>query len=199
VYKVVTSQTHALTDVLPPGSIYRINTGNPLPAGTDTVIMVEDTRLISTTKDPEGIKDGEEDEVETLAQVPAGENVRVPGSDVRRGDLVLQKGERIRSSGGEIGTLAFVGRKEVYSVALLVECQAISVNLPFQVEVYRKPVVAILSTGNELVDLQSPHIHSNDDDWGGIFDTNRPSLQALLEGDGYKVADLGIVPDELSL
>jgi gephyrin len=119
VYKVVTSQTHAVTAVLPAGLIYRINTGNPLPAGTDTVIMVEDTRLISTMKDSDGIKDGEEDEVETLAQVPVGENVRAPGSDVRQGDLVLQKGERIRSSGGEIGTLAFVGRKEVYSSALL--------------------------------------------------------------------------------
>lgn len=64
---------------------------------------------------------------------------------------------------------------------------------------YKKPVVAILSTGNELVDLQSPHIHSSNGDWGGIFDTNRPSLQALLEGDGYEVVDLGIIPDELSL
>ena len=59
-------------------------------------------------------------------------------------------------------------------------------------------MVAILSTGNEIVDLQSPHIPSNGD-WGGIFDTNRPSLQALLEGDGYKVVDLGIVPDKLGL
>jgi gephyrin len=65
--------------------------------------------------------------------------------------------------------------------------------------VYKKPVVAILSTGNELVDLQSPHIHQYGDGWGGIFDTNRPSLQALLEGKGYKVVDLGITPDELSL
>jgi gephyrin len=119
VYKVLTSQTRALTDVLPPGSIYRINTGGPLPAGTDAVIMVEDTRLVSTIKDPDGMMDGEENEVETLAQVPVGENVRASGSDVRQGDLVLQKDERIRSSGGEIGTLAFVGRKEVHLFALL--------------------------------------------------------------------------------
>ena len=113
VYKVLTSQTHLLPEILPPGSIYRINTGNPLPAGTDTVIMVEDTRLVSTIKDPDSVFDGEENEVETLAQIPPGENVRAPGSDVRKGDLVLQKREIIHSSGGEIGTLAFVGRKEV--------------------------------------------------------------------------------------
>ena len=114
VYKVVTSKAHSLTDPLPPASIYRINTGNPLPAGTDAVIMVEDTCLISTMKDPESNEDGEENEVEILTQVPVGENVRAPGSDIRQGDLALPKGDRIRSSGGEIGTLAFVGRKEVH-------------------------------------------------------------------------------------
>lgn len=63
---------------------------------------------------------------------------------------------------------------------------------------YRKPVVALLSTGNEIVDLQSPNPHSGDG-WGGIFDTNRPSLQAAIEGMGYKTIDLGVVPDEFSL
>ena len=76
--------------------------------------MVEDTKLISTHRNADG-EDGEEDEVETLAQVPAGENVRAPGSDVRKGDLALRRGEVITSVGGEIGTLAFVGRKEASS------------------------------------------------------------------------------------
>ncbi len=62
---------------------------------------------------------------------------------------------------------------------------------------YKKPVVAILSTGNEIVDIQNPAPLSGND-WGGIFDTNRPSLQAALEGLGYEVIDLGIVPDKLS-
>lgn len=63
---------------------------------------------------------------------------------------------------------------------------------------YRKPIVALLSTGNEIIDLQVPKSNSGDG-WGGIFDTNRPSLQAALEGMGYEVLDLGVVPDELSL
>ncbi|KIM76426.1 hypothetical protein PILCRDRAFT_826433 [Piloderma croceum F 1598] len=176
VYKVVTSQNHILSTPLAKDSIYRINTGGPLPTGANTVIMVEDTRLISTYKDADG-SDGEEKEVETLVQIPVGENVREPGSDVKTGDLVLQKGEVITSIGGEIGTLAFVGRKKV--------------------EVYRKPIVALMSTGNEIVDLQSSRPHSGDG-WGGIFDTNRPSLQAALEGMGYGVVDLGVVPDDIS-
>jgi len=112
VYQVVTSQTHSLSSVLPQGYIYRINTGGPLPLGTDAVIMVEDTKLITTVKATSG-EDVEEKEVETLAQMAVAENVRAPGSDVRKGDLVAQKGEIIRSAGGELGTLAFVGRKEV--------------------------------------------------------------------------------------
>jgi gephyrin len=78
--------------------------------------MVEDTRLSATFKDGEG-HDIDEKEVETLVQVPAGENVRAPGSDVKQGDLILCRGDIIRSAGGEIGTLAFVGRKEVSLVS----------------------------------------------------------------------------------
>ncbi|KAH6912474.1 molybdenum cofactor biosynthesis protein [Coprinopsis sp. MPI-PUGE-AT-0042] len=165
VYKVVTSSTHKLSDVVPEGTIYRINTGGPLPAGTDN---------LSTHPDVDGVS-GEEKEVETLAQIPAGENVRQPGSDVRKGDLVMQAGDVITSVGGEIGTLAFVGKQ--------------------QVKVYKKPVVALLSTGNELVDLQGSDVTQGSDSWGGIYDTNRPALQAVLQGLGYEVVDFGIVPD----
>ncbi|PFH50151.1 hypothetical protein AMATHDRAFT_75774 [Amanita thiersii Skay4041] len=173
-YNVLTSQTHTtLSTPLPTGCIYRINTGGPLPTGTDAVIMVEDTRLISTHHD-DGMEREEEKEVETLAQVSAGENVRKPGSDVKQGDLVMGAGERVLGNGGEVGTLTFVGRKEV--------------------KVVKRPVVAILSTGNELVDLQDPKPMSGEG-WGGVFDTNRPSLRATLESMGYEVVDVGIVAD----
>ncbi|KAL1761154.1 MoaB/Mog domain-containing protein [Schizophyllum commune] len=180
IYKVVTPKTHKLWEPLPAGVIYRINTGAPLPKGTDTVIMVEDTRLHSVFSAADvvievaSVEVGEEKEVETLAQIPIGENVRLPGSDVKEGTLVMKKGERILSTGGEIGTLAFVGRKTV--------------------EVYKKPVVALLSTGNEVIDLQKPE-PPRGDGWVYIYDTNRPSLQAALEGLGYEVIDLGIVTD----
>lgn len=98
---------------MPPGSVFRVNTGGPLPEGSDAVIMVEDTRLISSYKDSDGNLEGEENEIETLVQVPEKENIRFPGTDVRVGDIVLQKGDIIKSGGGEVGTLAFVGMKEV--------------------------------------------------------------------------------------
>ncbi len=137
------------------------------------MIMVEDTRIHSTQRSPSG-EEVEENEIETLAQVPRGENVRDPGSDVRQGDLVLARGTVVNSAGGELGTLAFVGRTRVRA--------------------HRKPVVAVLSTGNELLDVLSPNPLPSDG-WGGIWDTNRPSLQAALIGLGYEVIDLGIVPD----
>ncbi|KAF8908344.1 molybdenum cofactor biosynthesis protein [Mucidula mucida] len=168
-YTVVTSQTHNIASPLPAETIYRINTGGPLPEGTDAVIMVEDTRIATES-------DGEEATVMLLADVDTGENVRAPGSDVKAGDLVMRKGDRIISAGGEVGTLAFVGRKEV--------------------KVYKKPVVAVLSTGNEIVDLQAPAPLHGESSWG-IWDTNRPSLTAALEGLGYEVLNLGIVADQI--
>ena len=60
--------------------------------------------------------DNEEKEVRTLVQTKPGENVRAPGSDVRKGDLVLLREEILGGTGGEIGTLAFVGRTEVSGV-----------------------------------------------------------------------------------
>lgn len=69
---------------------------------------------------------------------------------------------------------------------------------PRQVKVFRKPVVAILSTGNELLDIEQ-HERNTDEDgsssWSGIWDTNRPSLRAALEGLGYEVVDMGIAQD----
>lgn len=58
--------------------------------------------------------------------------------------------------------------------------------------------MAILSTGNELVDIQGGQKTSSES-WGGVWDTNRPSLQTALEGLGYRVMDLGIVHDKFVL
>ncbi|KAH7876491.1 uncharacterized protein C8R40DRAFT_1100302 [Lentinula edodes] len=189
-YTVLTSSSHphllspTSTEELPEGCIYRINTGGALPRGADTVIMVEDTKLVATypeapsSDDTTGGQPGEEWKVETLIPAPPSRfNIRQPGSDVRQGDLVMRKGERITSGGGEIGSLIFIGKKEV--------------------KVFKKPIVALMSTGNEIRDiLGSISSGSGEGDWKS-WDTNRPSLTAALEGMGYEVLDLGIVPDEI--
>ncbi|KDQ64212.1 hypothetical protein JAAARDRAFT_201596 [Jaapia argillacea MUCL 33604] len=179
-YKVHTPKSHPLTSPLPPNTIYRVNTGGPIPQGADAVVMVEDTLLVEVYDNSEQTP-GEEKLVEIKAQVDKGENVRKPGSDVSSGELVMRKGEVIGGMGGEVGSLVFVGRDEV--------------------KVYKKPIVALMSTGNELIDIQHPPPPpantSGEGEWGGVYDTNRPSLQAALESMGYEVVDLGIVVDDV--
>lgn len=118
-YAVITSAAHPLSQRLPIDTVMRVNTGAPIPYGTNAVLMVEDTKLLSTTKNEQG-EDVEEETVETLARVKAGENVRNAGSDVMKGEKVGEMGEIITACGGEIGTLAFVGRKEVRQSSPLV-------------------------------------------------------------------------------
>ncbi|KAN0062362.1 hypothetical protein ACQY0O_005244 [Thecaphora frezii] len=180
-YRVATLRTLAARDGegLRSGEIFRINTGQGLPAGTDAVVMVEDTELIEVHPDEGGDEGlgGEEKKVRVLAQVDAGENVRQKASDVSEGTVVLRQGTLLSGLGGEVGTLAFVGRREV--------------------RVYRKPKVAILSTGNELADIRHADDTAQQQAWGfTVYDANRPGLAAALRGMGYECIDLGIVGDE---
>lgn len=109
VYKVLTTD---LTKPLPEGTVFRVNTGGPIPPGADAVIMVEDT-VVKSTHEDEGGSHLEEAEIETLAQIPRGENIRLPGSDVSAGDLVFSKHAVLDGLGGDVGTLAFIGKNEV--------------------------------------------------------------------------------------
>jgi gephyrin len=150
------------------GEIARITTGAPLPPGADAVVMVEDTVLKTQTDDGK-----EEKEVEILADdVQANENVREVGSDVKEGDTILKKGEGITVVGGEFGLLASVGTAEV--------------------SVYRRPVVGILSTGDEII----PHDRPDALKLGEVRDTNRPTLITSVKNHGFQAVDLGIVSDK---
>ncbi|KAL8287580.1 hypothetical protein RQP46_003438 [Phenoliferia psychrophenolica] len=179
-YKVVLSYP---TSPLPAGSIYRINTGAPLPPGADAVVMVEDTEVVSRLG-----TEGEEDTVKILAQVDKGENVRAAGSDVKEGEKVLEEGDVISGVGGELGTLAFVGRRSA--------------------AVHRRPVVAVLSTGSELVSIldtrrrppsSSPSSSSppQSESFSSIPDSNRPALLSILKHLHFDTLDLGIVGDSM--
>jgi gephyrin len=150
------------------GQVARITTGAPLPPGATAVIMVEDTLLRAMTDD--GL---EEKEVEILAEkVKAGENVREIGSDVDQGAVLLRKGEAISVVGGELGLLASVGIADV--------------------SVFRRPIVGVLSTGDELVDSERPGELRP----GAVRDTNRPTLISAARHWGFEVVDLGIVRDK---
>lgn len=167
----VVSISHANSDSLSslkPGQISRITTGAALPLGATSVAMVEDTVLVSVNK-----LTNEEEEVEILTdKIRVNENVREIGSDIQAGEVILRKGDEINAVGGDMGLLASVGRAEVM--------------------VYQKPVIGILSTGNEVI----PYDRPGDLRLGEVRDSNRPAIMATVRSWGFEVVDFGIAPDE---
>jgi gephyrin len=167
----VTAVSHAApgeASALKEGEIARITTGAPLPPGATSVIMVEDTILKTMTDDGK-----EEKEVEIQAEgVKEGENIREVGSDIKEGSVILNKGEQISGVGGEIGLLAAVGVKEA--------------------KVYRRPVIGVLSTGDEIIEHNRPGALK----LGEVRDTNRITLISAIKEWGFDVVDLGIAKDK---
>ncbi|KAI4669351.1 uncharacterized protein J4E79_001394 [Alternaria viburni] len=150
------------------GEIARITTGAPLPPGADAVVMVEDTALKSLTDDGK-----EEKEIEILTdEIKPNANVREVGSDVKEGEIILKRGEGVTVVGGEFGLLASVGTTEV--------------------SIYKKPVVGVLSTGDEII----PHNREGPLRLGEVRDTNRPTLITAARSHRFEVIDLGIVSDK---
>jgi molybdopterin molybdotransferase len=107
-----------------PGQAARIMTGAPVPPGADAVIKVEET------------EDGENDgstggTARMLRSAKLGQNIRRRGEEVRAGDVVLAAGDVVGPAA--VGLLASTGHARVL--------------------VHRRPRVAVLSTGDELVDV----------------------------------------------
>uniref|UniRef100_A0A672S937 Gephyrin n=1 Tax=Sinocyclocheilus grahami TaxID=75366 RepID=A0A672S937_SINGR len=155
------------THTVMPGQVMRVTTGAPIPCGADAVVQVEDTELLRESEDGT-----EELEVRILIQARPGQDIRPIGHDIKRGECVLAKGTHMGSS--EIGLLATVGVTEV--------------------EVQKFPVVAVMSTGNELLNPEDD-LHP-----GKIRDSNRSTLLATIQEHGYPTINLGIVgdnPDDL--
>ncbi|AZE54686.1 Molybdopterin molybdenumtransferase [Pseudomonas synxantha] len=134
----------------------QIFTGAPLPAGADTVVPQERCRV-----------DGEH---VWFPSVSAGDHVRKEGEEVRRGDLLLKAGKRLRAQ--ELGLLAGAGVARV------------AVHRPLQ--------VCLLSSGNELREPGDALAR------GQIYNSNRYCLSALLRGWGVEVHDYGVMADELA-
>jgi molybdopterin molybdotransferase len=149
------------------GTVARIFTGAPIPAGADAVVMQEDCEFVqSKNADSMG-------SVRVNATPKQGQWIRKAGEDVARGAVVLQKGERLTPA--SLGLAASIGLAHV--------------------SVVRQPRVALFSTGDELVmpgDIAPENMPA-----GSIYNSNRFFLRALLKRLGCEVTDMGIVPDNL--
>ncbi|MGB1191085.1 MAG: molybdopterin molybdotransferase MoeA, partial [Pseudomonadales bacterium] len=103
-------------------------------------------------------------------QVSQGENIRPAGQDIQRGALIARSGQVLKPA--DLSLLASVGTSEV--------------------RVFRRLKVAILATGDELVE-PSEYLKP-----GQIYNSNQKGLAAMLEQMGLAVVDLGIVKDSLA-
>lgn len=150
-----------------------------LPAGslpTQTVGKGKTTRIMTGAPIPKGanavvpveMTKKEEGFVLIFHTTGQGENIRKSGEDVKRGDRVLSKGDRVRPA--EVGMLASVGRAVV--------------------SVYQIPLVAILCTGDELVDVDG------DLDGAKIVSSNSYTLAAQVKECGAVPLQLGIAKDD---
>ena len=145
------------------GTAARIFTGAQIPEGADAVVMQEDTTAL-----PE---EGTLGRVQVDAAPAAGQWIRRAGEDVSAGDVVLSRGERLTPAA--LGLAASVGFDRL--------------------QVARKPRVALLSTGDELV--MPGEVAPEAMKPGAIYNSNRFFMRALLHRLGCEVDDLGIVPD----
>ncbi len=134
----------------------RIMTGAVMPAGLDTVVPQEFVRAEGNVVHvPAGV-------------VKGGDNRRLAGEDLARGETALAAGRVLRPA--DLGLLASLGSAEV--------------------AVFRRLRVALFSTGNELRSVGETL------DAGSVYDSNRYTIWAMLQRLGVEVLDLGVVRDE---
>jgi molybdopterin molybdotransferase len=143
------------------GQAIRIMTGAPLPAGADAVVRFEETDESQS----------EHAHCQTAVRIfraaESLDNVREAGEDIARGAVVARRGQVLGPA--DLGLLASVGQPNV--------------------RVHRRPVVAVLSTGNEVVAPQEELAP------GAIRDSNSVVIGALARSWGADVRMLGIARD----
>lgn len=147
-----------------PGTTVRIMTGAPLPSGADAVVQFENTDEVIRKS-----SGGDSSQIGILCQVKKGLNIRRRGEDIPEGGLVLKKGTVLRPQ--EVGVLASLG----LSAALVI----------------RRPIVAIMATGDELIGVDQPLTP------GKIHDSNTYTIAAEVSRYGGIPRILGIGRDSV--
>ncbi len=147
-----------------PGTAIRIMTGAPLPEGADAIVKFEDTDEVDRKSSRKDLS-----QIGILYEAKKGLNVRRRGEDIAEGHLVLHKGTVLRPQ--EIGVLASLGLATA--------------------SVIRRPIVAILATGDELIGVDQPLPP------GKIYDSNTYTIAAEVSRYGGIPRILGIGRDSV--
>jgi len=150
------------------GQAVGIMTGAPLPEGADAVLMVEHTLPIREPAVKLVGKFVPDKLVEVRRSISVGENFVPRGAEARAGQLLLDRGRRLDHAG--IAIAASVGKSRV--------------------QVFRKPRVAVLSTGDEVVEIDAAPGPAQ------IRNSNSYSLAAQVQNAGGEAVRLEIAADE---
>ena len=145
-----------------PGTALRIMTGAPIPGGADTVVAFEDTDEVERRD-----AGGSMEKIGVRLAAETGENIRPAGEDVQQGSVVLESGTVLRAS--ELGVAASLGMDTV--------------------PVIRRPVVAVLATGDELLEPGEAHQP------GKIYNSNNYSVAASVSAFGGVPRVIGVARD----
>ena len=152
------------------GQTAAIMTGAPVPAGADAVVMVEYTSPLNHRVDGH-LTEGhqiEDHRVEITRSVVPGENIVPRGAEARAGAMLLDRGLRLNEAA--IALAASVGKSRL--------------------QVYKRPRVAVLTTGDEIVDVDATPGPTQ------IRNSNSYSLAAQIQQAGGEPVLLPIAPDE---
>lgn len=144
-----------------PGTATTISTGGVLPRGADGVVMIENTFPFKNAEPAENM-------IQVLKPIVPNAGVSLAGSDIGAGEVVLRIGELLGYR--ETGTLAALGEANV--------------------SVWRRPKVAVISTGDELI---AP---GEQMEMGKVYDSNSTVIAHAVEELGCEAVRFGIVPDD---
>ena len=148
------------------GCAIRIMTGAPMPDGADTIVPFEDTDEEEQKKGP---GPGGVAQIGIRKAWKIGSNIRRAGEDVVPGTVIVRAGTTLRPA--EIGVLASLGKPTV--------------------QVHRKPVVSVLATGDELLEVGESL------EPGKIYNSNNYSVASLVLRYGGVPKVLGIARDNM--
>ncbi|MBF0404170.1 MAG: molybdopterin biosynthesis protein [Nitrospirae bacterium] len=145
-----------------PGDAVYINTGEPIPDGFNAVIMIEDVNVVTSSLEDKAI--------EIIKAAAPYQHIRVIGEDIVATELILPENHKIRAI--DIGAALAGGHT--------------------QIKVRKRPSVAIIPTGSEIVTPGVPLTK------GKIIDSNSAMLQGLINASGASAICYPIVKDDLS-
>ncbi|MFP6764052.1 MAG: molybdopterin biosynthesis protein [Planctomycetaceae bacterium] len=150
------------------GTATPIATGGMVPRGADAVIMIEHTEPVEVVRSS---TEPEQTQLRVFRSAAAGQFITAAGTDISRGETILRTGAVLSSR--EIGVLAALGLTSV--------------------SVKKRPRVAVISTGNEIVPPGEPL------PLGSVYDSNASILTAALLELGCEPVPLGTVRDDVDL